>query len=283
MSSPRNRVTPQVKAHLSVLLGLLALVKAVGLLAAALRAHRVHPRLRRRRRLHRRQRPAARHQPAAADHGGELRALHHQHLAPRLDAADPRRRPVGADRGGRRRDLPAVRAARPGGAERAREGSSRTSPATSRPPPRRWASATSRSRPFELETDPDAVDLAGNADTVRNIRIWDPSEHILGQTFPQLQRHPRLLRDQQRRRRPLRAQRRAAPRSCSPSATSTPAGIPRKTLGGRAPHLHARLRRHRGAGQREGDERRAGLRGRGHPVPDGRRRARAHPARRLLR
>ena len=39
MSSPRNRVTPQVKAHLSVLLGLLALVKAAGLLAAALRAH----------------------------------------------------------------------------------------------------------------------------------------------------------------------------------------------------------------------------------------------------
>ena len=30
MSSARNRVTPQVKAHLSVLLGLLALVKAVG-------------------------------------------------------------------------------------------------------------------------------------------------------------------------------------------------------------------------------------------------------------
>ena len=41
--------------------------------------------------------------------------------------------------------------------------------------------------PFELETDPEAVDLAGNADTIRNIRIWDPSDHILGQTFPQLQ------------------------------------------------------------------------------------------------
>ncbi|MFL6207086.1 MAG: UPF0182 family protein, partial [Acidimicrobiales bacterium] len=42
--------------------------------------------------------------------------------------------------------------------------------------------------PFDLETDPKAIDLAGNADTIRNIRIWDPSEHILGRTFPQLQR-----------------------------------------------------------------------------------------------
>ena len=40
---------------------------------------------------------------------------------------------------------------------------------------------------FELETDPDAIDLAGNADTISNIRIWDPSDQILGQTFPQLQ------------------------------------------------------------------------------------------------
>ena len=41
--------------------------------------------------------------------------------------------------------------------------------------------------PFELETEPDAIDLAGNADTIRNIRIWDPSDNILGRTFQQLQ------------------------------------------------------------------------------------------------
>ena len=41
MSAQHNRVTPQVKAHLSVLLGLLALVKAAGLLAPALRPHRL--------------------------------------------------------------------------------------------------------------------------------------------------------------------------------------------------------------------------------------------------
>jgi uncharacterized membrane protein (UPF0182 family) len=41
---------------------------------------------------------------------------------------------------------------------------------------------------FQLNTDKDSIDLAENADSVRNIRIWDPSEAVLGQTFPQLQR-----------------------------------------------------------------------------------------------
>jgi hypothetical protein len=42
--------------------------------------------------------------------------------------------------------------------------------------------------PFDLNTDVDEIDLTANAASVRNIRIWDPSEQILGQTFPQLQR-----------------------------------------------------------------------------------------------
>jgi uncharacterized membrane protein (UPF0182 family) len=42
--------------------------------------------------------------------------------------------------------------------------------------------------PFELNTDKDSIDLAANADSVRNIRIWDPSPAVLGKTFPQLQR-----------------------------------------------------------------------------------------------
>ena len=41
---------------------------------------------------------------------------------------------------------------------------------------------------FELNRDEDAVDLVENEESVRNIRIWDPSSAILGQTFPQLQR-----------------------------------------------------------------------------------------------
>ena len=42
--------------------------------------------------------------------------------------------------------------------------------------------------PFALNTDKNAIDLVANADSVRNIRIWDPSPAVLGKTFPQLQR-----------------------------------------------------------------------------------------------
>ena len=41
---------------------------------------------------------------------------------------------------------------------------------------------------FDLNTDKDSIDLVANADSVRNIRIWDPSPAVLGLTFPQLQR-----------------------------------------------------------------------------------------------
>ena len=42
--------------------------------------------------------------------------------------------------------------------------------------------------PFELETDKDRIDLTANEASVSNIRIWDPSRAVLGRTFPQLQR-----------------------------------------------------------------------------------------------
>jgi uncharacterized membrane protein (UPF0182 family) len=47
---------------------------------------------------------------------------------------------------------------------------------------------TLSTKAFDLNTDVDKVDLAANEATVRNIRIWDPSASILGTTFPQLQR-----------------------------------------------------------------------------------------------
>ncbi len=42
--------------------------------------------------------------------------------------------------------------------------------------------------PFDLTTDKSEIDLTDNPDSVRNIRIWDPSDAVLGQTFPQLER-----------------------------------------------------------------------------------------------
>ena len=41
---------------------------------------------------------------------------------------------------------------------------------------------------FTPATDPDAVSLAGAEPTIRNIRLWDPSPSLAGQTFEQLQR-----------------------------------------------------------------------------------------------
>ena len=112
---------------------------------------------------------------------------------------------------------------------------------------------------FDLNTDKDAIDLAANADTVRNIRIWDPSPAVLGKTFPQLQRVKDYYQvndvDVDRydldgvttqvvlvRARPQHRQR--APH----------------LLGRPPPHVHARLRRHRRSRQRQGAERRAPLR-----------------------
>lgn len=40
---------------------------------------------------------------------------------------------------------------------------------------------------FELNRDPENVDLTDNRSTVRNIRLWDPSPTVLGQTFPRLE------------------------------------------------------------------------------------------------
>lgn len=42
--------------------------------------------------------------------------------------------------------------------------------------------------PFDLETDKDEIDLTANEASIKNIRIWDPSPAVLGKTFPQLQR-----------------------------------------------------------------------------------------------
>ncbi len=42
--------------------------------------------------------------------------------------------------------------------------------------------------PFDLETNKDNIDLTANEASIKNIRIWDPSPAVLGKTFPQLQR-----------------------------------------------------------------------------------------------
>ena len=277
MSSPRNRVTPQVKAHLSVLLGLLALVKAAGYwlqrfeLTASTRGFVDGA--------------------GYTDVNAQLPAINLLLLIMVasfvLFIINIWRRgwtlPIlgvglwALDRRGRRRDLPAVRAAGPGGAERAGEGAARTSPGTSRPrtrgdgprrrrghPVRAGDGARGRRPGRQRRHDPQHPDLG-------------PERHILGQTFQQLQAHPRLLRGQQRRRRPLRAQRRAHP---GRAVRARPEHRRHPAESWAAEHLtytHGYGAIVAPANEKE-TERRAGLRGRGHPVPRRRRRARAHPA-----
>ena len=42
-------------------------------------------------------------------------------------------------------------------------------------------------RDYELTRDEADVDLTDNVDTIQNVRLWDPSSVVLGQTFPRLE------------------------------------------------------------------------------------------------
>ncbi len=44
-----------------------------------------------------------------------------------------------------------------------------------------------RTSDYELNRQNENVDLTDNASTVRNVRLWDPSSTVLGQTFPRLE------------------------------------------------------------------------------------------------
>ena len=80
-----------------------------------------------------------------------------------------------------------------------------------------------------------------------------------GQDLPPAAAGAGLLPDQRRRRRPLRAQRSAHP-GRHLGARPQHRQRPPRHVDGQAPHLHPRLRRRGGAGQRQGDDRRARVR-----------------------
>ena len=180
-------VTSQVKAHISVLLGLLALIRAGGYY---LQRFELTTSTR-----------GVVDGASYTDVNAQLpvlnllvlisvaivRAVHRQHLAAGLGAADPRRRPVGPGRGRGRRHLPPGDPALPGGAQRVVEGGGlhraqhRRHPRGARPaigvdhrlrPEPKWR----QRRPHRQR-----------GTSVRNIRLWDPSPTVLGQTFPRLE------------------------------------------------------------------------------------------------
>ena len=108
-----DKVTPQVKAHMSVLLGLIMLTKAWGYYLGQFDLLDLHPRGRGRRLLHGRERAAAR----APDPGGDRDRLRDpvpgQHPAPRMGAARHRGRSARARLDHRGSGVPGVRATVP--------------------------------------------------------------------------------------------------------------------------------------------------------------------------
>ena len=283
MSSPRNRVTPQVKAHLSVLLGLLALVKAAGYwlqryeLTVSTRGFVDGA--------------------GYTDVNAQLPAINLLLLIMvasfvlfiiniwrrGLDAADPRRRPVGA----RSRWSPArsTRSSCSGSrwSRTSPRRSSRTSPATSRPPRRRWASATSRSRRSSSRPSPTPSTWPATPTRSGNIRLWDPSDSILGQHVPRSCRASATTTPSTTSTSTATSSTASPPRWCSPCATSTPADIPRKSWA--AEHLtytHGYGAIVAPANEKETSGEPAFV-AEDIPYRTARRRARAHPAGRLLR
>ena len=190
VQTPFQRVTPQVKAHLSVLLAVLALVKLAGYYLPAVPAHHVDPRHRRRRHLHRRPRAAPGDPAADADLGRGRGAVHPQHLPAGAGCC-----PCSASACGR------SSRSSPGSILPAIIQKFRVEPSESskeRPYIERNIAATQEAIglgkmttvPFASDNQLTAADVTGtngNQATLDNIRLWDPASNILGKTFQQLQ------------------------------------------------------------------------------------------------
>ena len=143
-----------------------------------------------------------------------LRAVHRQHLAAGLGPAGPR--PSGSGRSSPwwpAAIYPAVRPAVPGRRRTSPGRSARTSSATSRRRARRMGLGRRRaSSPFDLNDGPRRRSTStANADDGRATSASGTRARSCATTFQQLQARARLLPVQRRRRRPLRARRRADP------------------------------------------------------------------------
>ena len=120
--SPFQRVTPQVKAHLSVILAVMALVKTAQYYLDRFKLDFSHTGRRHRGQLHGREGAAAGAEPADLHLDRGRGAVHLEHLAARMGAPDHRRRLVGVRVDRHRHDLPGRSPKVPGGAERVPEG-----------------------------------------------------------------------------------------------------------------------------------------------------------------
>ena len=251
-----ERATPAARVHLSVLMGVFVLLKAVGYwldrYGLAVGEHRINKTELHRADLHRRQRRAP-GQDDPRDHLADLRrAVLRQHRAPHLAAAGHRRRAAAALGAADRRHLPGARPAVPGGADAGREGTAVHQAQHRGDPRRRTASTTWSVTDLQAhDATADQEQLAADADTTSNIRLLDPQ--LLSPTYKNLQQIQayydfpssldvdRYAIDGETTRRrdggPRAEPGRPARRSSATGSTTT--------------RLHPRLRLRRGAGRRD--------------------------------
>ena len=205
-----ERVTPQVKVHLSVLLGLLALVRAVdyylerfeltvstrGTVDGATYTD-VNAQL-----------PG--HQPAHPHRPRRRRAVPAQHPPQGLGAPGDRRRHLGVRGRRRRRHRARPRCSGSGSSRPSRRASASTSSATSPPPAQALGLDEVEERALRGQRRRSPAPTSPPTPTiVRNIRLWDTG--VARRHLPGRCRAPGRLPDQRRRRRPLRDRRRAHP------------------------------------------------------------------------
>ena len=178
LQSPFQRVTPQVKVHLSVILALDGADQDGAVLPGAVRADVVAPGLRRRRHLHRRARRSCRRcnllmviSIAAAV------LVHREHLPPGLGVPDHRGRAVGLHLDRRRHDLPGGASSASWCSRTSSRAKSRTSSATSaRPAPRSASTKNSTTKHVRVRrrrsTRPTSSD---NQATLDNVAALGPA------------------------------------------------------------------------------------------------------------
>ena len=245
MQTPFQRVTPQVKAHLSVLLALLALVKAAGYwlqryeLTVSTRGTvdgatytDVKAQL-----------PAIRLLLLISLFVG--RAVPRQHLPPGLGPAGARRRPVGVRRRGRRRDRARRSCSGSGSSRRSRrrkrpyiERNIAATRAAIEPRRRRRETRLRGRRPSSTTRRP------GRQRTTRsrNIRLWDPADQHPRATYQALQELQPFYGSTTSTSTATRSTAQTDPGRCSSSRELNTDGVPQSSWEANAPRVHPRLR-----------------------------------------
>ena len=182
-------------------------------------------------------------------------AVHLEHLAARLGAADHRGRALGVRVARRRDDLsrPSSRSSRSSRtssqSERAVHRAQHRGDAARRSTSASVESSTSTTRRISTPRRSSTTNLT----TIDNARLWDPA--VIQVDVPDAPGAPDLLPDRRRRRRPLRRSTARPRQVAAVRARAQQRRAAEPVVGERAPRVHARLRRRRVADERAAERR----------------------------